>query len=163
MTTTKTKRLLDLTAADVMSREVLTIPHHMSLRAAAHRLAQAQVSGAPVLDDNGRCVGVLSTTDLVAWVDRSAKAVHQGGAESAFVCSDWQMIDLDEVPDDEVSRYMTTDVVATRPEARIAEMARWMVDAHIHRVIILDPEERPVGVVSSTDILAALATCASHE
>jgi predicted transcriptional regulator len=153
---TQKKSLLALTAADVMSRDLLTIPHHMSLRAAAHRLAQAHVSGAPVLDDEGRCIGVLSATDLMEWVDSGPKA------ETEPACVDWQMMDLARIPEEEVSRYMTTDVVATRPETGIGEMARWMVNAHIHRVIVVDPAEPPVGVVSSTDILAAVANCADE-
>jgi len=32
-----------------------------------------------------------------------------------------------------------------------------MIDAHIHRVIVVDEQQRPVGVVSSTDILSAVA------
>jgi CBS domain-containing protein len=32
-----------------------------------------------------------------------------------------------------------------------------MIDAHIHRVIVVDEEERPIGIVSNTDVLAALA------
>lgn len=73
------------------------------------------------------------------------------------------MIAVDLMPEDEVGRYMTTEVVTTRPEAPIGEIARWMADAHIHRVIIVDREGRPVGVVSSTDILAALAASAAKE
>ena len=146
-----------------MSRNVLVIPQHMSLKAAAHLLALAEVSGAPVIDELGRCVGVLSATDLVQWVDRGARAAQQVGTASACVCSDWQMLAMDLIPEDEVSRYMTTDVVATRPEALIGEMARWMADAHIHRVVIVDSEGRPVGVVSSMDILAAVADGATRE
>jgi CBS-domain-containing membrane protein len=33
-----------------------------------------------------------------------------------------------------------------------------MIDAHIHRVIVLDEERKPVGIVSSTDLMAALAS-----
>jgi predicted transcriptional regulator len=73
------------------------------------------------------------------------------------------MIAMDLIPEDEVGRYMTTDVVATRPEALIEEMARWMADAHIRRVVIVDSEGRPVGVASSTDILAAVADSAAKE
>jgi predicted transcriptional regulator len=45
--TTLDKPLLELTANDLMSRNVLVISQHMSLKAAAHLLAQAEVSGAP--------------------------------------------------------------------------------------------------------------------
>ena len=128
--------LLQLAAADLMSWDVLVIPQHMSLRAAAHRLAEAQVSGAPVVDEEGRCVGVLSAADLVHWMDRGKQASERCRASAPCVCCDWQMDGLEDVPEDEVSRYMTTNVVATGPETRVGELARWMRDAHIHRVVI---------------------------
>jgi CBS-domain-containing membrane protein len=131
---TTTKSILELTAEDVMSRDVITIAWNMSLRAAAHELAQANVSGAPVTDDHGRCIGVLSTTDLVRWLDR-----------------------LQGLPADAVHLYMTTGVVKAALDTPVTTLARWMVDAHIHRVVVTDERNRPVGVVSSTDILAAVA------
>ena len=156
MTTLETP-LLQLTAEDLMSRNVVVISQHMSLKAAAHLLAQAEVSGAPVVDEEGRCVGVLSAADLVHWVDDGRRAAKRRGAGSSCVCCDWQIDGLDDVPEDEVSRYMTTSVVATGPETRVGELARWMRDAHIHRVVIVDDRRRPVGVVSSMDVLAAVA------
>jgi CBS-domain-containing membrane protein len=156
MTTLETP-LLELTAEDLMSRDVLVISQHLSLKAAAHLLAQAQVSGAPVVDEEGRCVGVLSAADLVHWVDCGKQATKRRGAGASCVCCDWQIDGLDDVPEDEVSRYMTTDVVATGPETRVGELARWMCDGNIHRVVIVDDRRRPVGVVSSMDVLAAVA------
>ncbi len=50
----KAKPLLALRAEDVMSREMVTIPRRMSLRNAASLLRRAQVSGAPVVDEQGR-------------------------------------------------------------------------------------------------------------
>jgi CBS domain-containing protein len=52
---------------------------------------------------------------------------------------------------------MTPDPVTAQPTTSIGVLARMMIDAHIHRVIIVDVERRPVGVVSSTDLLATLA------
>src|SRR5262249_44142043 len=68
--TAVTKPLFSLTAADLMTAPLVTVSEEMSLRGAAHRLAQAAVTGAPVVNGNGRCVGVLSATDFVHWVDR---------------------------------------------------------------------------------------------
>jgi CBS-domain-containing membrane protein len=155
--TTATKSPLDLTAADVMSRDVLVIPRHMSLRAAAHLLSKARVSGAPVTDELGRCVGILSRTDLIRWMDRGEGTAPHFEAAAACICSDWQMLALDDVPEDEVRQYMTTDLVAGTPDARLGQLARWMINAHIHRVVILDRQQRPVGIVTSSDILAAVA------
>jgi CBS domain containing-hemolysin-like protein len=75
---------------------------------------------------------------------------------SGVLC-DWQQ-EIEGFPEGGVaSRYMTTDVVSVEPQMPLAELARMMIDAHIHRVFVLDEQRRPVGVISSTDILAALA------
>jgi CBS-domain-containing membrane protein len=157
---TTARRLLDLTAADLMSRDVVTIPRQMSLRAAAHTLARAHVSGAPVTDEDGRCVGVLSATDLVRWLDQGERSAKRSFQASRCFCSDWsdwEVVEFEALPADAVSRYMTTDLVTAKPGTRIGLLARWMLDAHVHRVIVTDESGRPVGVVSTTDVLAALA------
>jgi CBS domain-containing protein len=62
-----------------------------------------------------------------------------------------------DLPDDKVKDYMTRDPVVVSKRTSVAEVARIMVDAHIHRVIVVDADQRPIGIVSSTDILAAVA------
>jgi CBS domain-containing protein len=163
------KALMDLTAADLMTRNVVMVPKQMSLQAAAHMLAQRQISGAPVVDEHGRCVGVLSVTDLVKWLDKGERAARRRDSDPEFVCSDWQMIDVEAMPVDEVCRFMTTDLVTANPETPIGILAQRMLDAHIHRIIVTESEGRPVGIVSSTDVLAAVARseqqreeCPSH-
>jgi CBS-domain-containing membrane protein len=154
---TTIKPILERTAEDLMSRDVITIPSKMSLRAAAHLLAQSHVSGAPVIDETGRCVGVLSAVDLVNWVDRGELAAKRGPTSPRGFCCEWEVIELGALPADAVSCYMTTSLVTARPDALIGELARWMLDAHIHRIIIVDEVGKPIGIVSSTDILAAVA------
>lgn len=151
-----TKPFLALTAADLMTPEVVMIPKEMSLRAAAHMLAQNQITGAPVVDALGRCVGVISATDFMRWAEMDKPTTPEPRA--AFdCCSEWQVMDLEEIPTDEVARYMTHDPVTVAPVTPIGQLARRMLDAHIHRVVVVDRQNQPVGVVSSTDILAAVA------
>jgi len=155
------KPLLALTAGDLMTRAVVTIPQAMSLQSAARLLSQASISGAPVVDAAGRCVGVLSATDFVSWAQKPEGAAKGGRPEPApEVHSAWQVMDFEALPASEVSRYMTADPVTVAPSAPVGELARKMVDAHIHRVIVADEQGRPVGIVSSTDILAAVARTA---
>jgi CBS-domain-containing membrane protein len=56
--------------------------------------------------------------------------------------------------------YLTADPVRVSAETRIGELARRMVDAPIHRWIVAGADRRPAGIVSSTDVLAALARAA---
>ena len=57
---------------------------------------------------------------------------------------------------------MSTDPVTVAPSTPITDLTRKMIDAHIHRVIVVDEQDHPIGVVSSTDVLAAV-TYGQHE
>jgi CBS domain-containing membrane protein len=145
------KPFTELTAEDLMSRNVVAIRQEMSLAAAARVLSRAGVTGAPVVDADGVCVGVVSATDFL----RLAEGDRRGASSCA--CSDWQVFENHELPAEEVRRYMTHDPVTIRPGTTVGELARLMLDAHIHRLIVVDRTGHPVGVVSSTDVLAAVA------
>jgi CBS-domain-containing membrane protein len=136
------KSLLALTAADLMTRDVLAIPSGTSMKSAALQLAQAWVSGAPVVDSDGRCVGVLSTSDF-----------FRGAVQ--------ENLEID--PTDKVGEHATADPVTADAATPIRQLARMMLDADIHRVIVVDKENRPIGIVSSTDVLAAMAYASSDE
>jgi CBS-domain-containing membrane protein len=79
---TKTKPVIALTAADVMSRAVLTVPRQMPLRDAAGLLWRAGVSEAPVVDELGRCVGALSAIDCLRWAEQGTSGPSDGPAPS---------------------------------------------------------------------------------
>jgi CBS domain-containing protein len=156
------KNLALLTAGDVMSRDVSRIPQEMSLPAAARLLEQERISGAPVVDEQGHCVGVISAKDFLRWAERGEQAAAVRPTTEC-VCADWQVIVPEELPRDEVRWYMTTDLVTADPGTSLPELARRMLDAHIHRLVVVDGQRRPVGIVTSTDILAAVAYLARHE
>ena len=154
---TTTDSLLSLCAADIMSKQIVMIPREMSLQGAARLLARAGVSGAPVIDANGFCIGVLSATDFMHWVEKERKPGSTKHASSENVCSAWQIVENSAESDGCVAEFMTKDPVLVMPGPRIGELARMMMDAHIHRLIVIDPaSRRPIGIVSSIDILAAL-------
>src|SRR5947209_5632970 len=128
------KPLHTLTAEDLMSREVVTIPQGTSLRGAATLLKQAHVTGAPVVDERGRCIGVLSTSDFL----KLAGDHPERGAGESCVCCEWQVLELSAVPEDVVTQWMTPDPVTVRADMLLADLARCMLDVHIHRVIVID-------------------------
>ncbi len=157
---TTTKRaavecFLDLTASDLMSTPVRTIPQEMSLREAAQLLTRDRISGVPVVDASGGCVGVLSSSDFVTWAGEDGN-----GTLIRFVAPWGEMIDIDDFPNNELRRYMTAQPVTVAPTAPVGELAQKMVDAHIHRVLVVVDQDRPQGIVTSTDILAAVARAA---
>jgi len=156
MMTTQTP-LLAMTAADLMKRPVVCIPQEMSLRAAAHVLKREQISGAPVVDAAGACIGVLSATDFLRWAEHGVQGEAIHCQCHPDYRSEWQVIDVEVLPREEVRYHMSTDVVTVAGATPINEVARRMIDAHIHRLFVVDGARRPIGVVSTTDIVAAVA------
>lgn len=160
--------LNSLHADELMSVGVVMIPEEMSLQGAARLLSRAHVSGGPVVDANGKCIGMLSAVDFLHWAE------HGGASERhKCECSDtafesWQMFDKPEHSETLVGEVMCRNPVLASPKTMVGKLCRMMLDAHVHRVVIVDPDGKPVGIVSSTDILAVLAHAdavkeASHE
>jgi predicted transcriptional regulator len=57
---------------------------------------------------------------------------------------------------------MTPDPVMVASDVHLPKLAKKMVDARVHRVIVVDRRNRPVGIVSGMDILAAIARAATY-
>jgi CBS domain-containing protein len=151
--------LLALTAGDLMTAPVMTIPQETPLREAARLLHRSGVSGAPVMDAEGRCVGVLSSTDFVTWVEKGGEPGEQREA-TTFIAPWGEWVNIEESADNEIRHYMTAAPVTVTPRTPVGEVAQLMVDAHIHRVLVVTENDRPRGIVTSTDILAAVARAA---
>ncbi len=156
---TAAKPFLALTAADLMTTPVRTLPQTTTLREAACLLSGASISGAPVVNDQGHCVGVLSSSDFVTWAEMGGEAGEEG-TTIRFVAPWGEMISIEETPDHEIRHYMTAPPVTVSPRTAIGDLAQRMVDAHIHRVVVVVDHDGPRGIVSSTDILAAVARAA---
>jgi CBS domain-containing protein len=156
-----TNSLFDLTANDLMSREVVCLHQEMTMQEAARLLILDRISGAPVVDGAGKCVGVISTTDFFM-ANHSDRVINPGCGHSQCVITEWASIQTEDLPLESVREYMTADPVTVPPSTSIGKLAQRMIDAHIHRIIVVDAEQRPTGIVTSTDLLAALAYADSH-
>jgi CBS domain-containing protein len=112
---------------------------------AAATLAQAAVSGAPVVDGDGRCIGVVTATDFLRFAHCGTLAPNDG--------SEW---DDTAYEGDSVLHHMSAvqSVAADTPLVKAAEI---MCAQHIHRLVVLDDRAAPAGIVSTLDIMAALA------
>jgi CBS domain-containing protein len=149
------RRLFDLTAADLMRQPVVTVPREMSMQGAARRLIEEGVSGAPVVDAEGCCVGVVSTSDFLRLTERE-KYMNRCRTHDGYF-SAWEIIEPGDLPAESVSQFMTADPVVVAPTTPIRDLARMMIDTHIHRLLIVGEGSRPVGIVTCTDLLAAIA------
>jgi CBS domain-containing protein len=56
-----------------------------------------------------------------------------------------------------LSSYVTTNIVTVWPALPLPDLVRQIIDARADRVVVLDESDRPVGIVSATEILSAVA------
>jgi predicted transcriptional regulator len=97
----------------------------------------------------------LSSSDFVSWAG-------EDGEEITFIAPWGERIAVEDFPDQEISHYMTAQPVTVAPQCSIGELAKKMVEAHIHRVLVVVDHDLPCGIVSSTDILAAVMRAAQQ-
>jgi predicted transcriptional regulator len=88
---TANKSLMSLCAADIMSRNIVMIPREMSLQGAARMLSRASVTGAPIVDDKGRCIGVLSATDFMHSIESNRQPRHKQNGNVGAISHSWQI------------------------------------------------------------------------
>ena len=146
-----------LTAADIMTRDVVTVRPHTSLIHVAKLFAQKHISGAPVTDESGHLVGIVTEADLVRW--------HDGGTEKQA----WWLgmlgegfnlnpgfLDYVRSEQEKVRTVMHEDVVTVAPNTPLRDIARLIATKGVKRVPVLDGDKL-VGIVARSDLVTALA------
>jgi CBS domain-containing protein len=126
---------------DIMQTTVKTVTSDTPISEVVISLADAQVSGLPVVDARGRVIGVVSSTDVIA-----AQAETQGAQERQILLEQTSVREL-----------MTPKPLMIGATAELQEAARHMLYAEVRRLFV---EENGilVGVISHTDIVRAVAT-----
>ncbi|MFE0646993.1 CBS domain-containing protein [Streptomyces sp. NPDC059534] len=107
----------------LMTDDVVSAVPATSFKAMAKLLAERDISGVPVVDEDDHVVGVVSESDLLARDDRTAR-------------------DL-----------MTRPAITVHAEETVADAARLMVRRGVERLPVVDEEERLVGIVTRRDLL----------
>jgi len=145
---------------DVMSREVVTIDAKDSVHEALEVMAENKVAALPVIDRDGRCVGILSTSDMMDVTRDVDAGLNEMENTGQLFWGEFIGKLGDHVGHQNVMELMSESVVAITPDAPLSEAASRMVREHIHRLPVIDASEIVVGIVSTTDVLRAFAECA---
>jgi len=140
---TTRRRPRGATAADLMSPNPVSIHAGAPVHEAVAFLTDSGFSAAPVIDEAGRAIGVISRTDIV---------VHdRDRLESLTASSPEAPLDTALVRD-----LMTPTVFAVAPEVSATEAAQRMADCNVHRLFVVDRDGVLIGVLSALDLLRHL-------
>lgn len=162
----ETERLKQIRVSDVMNRHVICVSSTDVMCKAAELMTDSAVTGLPVVDGAGRCVGVLSSSDFTRREQaRDCEGHLPSGSVQEVLVQDEPggSYHIESVMEDLVANYMSTGVQTISPEATLLQAARCMCLAHVHRLIVVDEDNRPVGMLSTLDILAALMATMGEE
>lgn len=154
--------MTQLTAKDLMNADVLTVCADLSVRELASFLLDNQISGAPVANDDGNLVGVVSMTDIAAVASKEAGLITEGRNPDFYLRDlaetyseeDIRTFRIEE-PDRRVAEIMTPTVFSIAPHAGVSEVAKLMLEGHLHRVLVVE-NNRTVGIISTSDMLELL-------
>lgn len=155
--------LRSLTAADIMTREILPAYDSWDIITLAEFLIANGISGAPVIDEEGSLRGVVSVTDIARFTVEDDAAEERRYAHQFYtdriLFEDDELDEGIEVREDDgtrVENIMTPMVFSIDEDTELTEVCRAMVEHHIHRVFV-SKEGRITGLISALDILAALS------
>jgi len=126
---------------ELMQDDVISVNLDTLINDAVVTLTDAHISALPVVDDGGRMVGVVSSTDVLTSEAEANDAVER---EALFE----QMM---------VRDIMTRRPLTVSPDAEVREAAQQMLYADVHRLFVI-ADDKVVGVISTTDIVRAVAT-----
>jgi CBS domain-containing protein len=150
------------TAAELMTEQVVSIPETAPLREAVATLIDRAISGAPVVNEAGRAVGVISLSDIVIH-DRNTIAYAKPLPEyylrsdlSAQVGEDVGGFQVEAVDRTSVSDVMTPMVCAVRPDTPARQVIEEMLLLRVHRLFVIDNDGVLVGVIAASDFLRHL-------
>ena len=145
-----------------MTTDLVTLSPDNTIRDATIRLAVENISGAPVVDENYRMVGILSGNDILNLIvdyDRKKGNGLIDNMLSFYMDDNVEDPELkkmvDEISNTKVSDIMTRTVLSTSPDAKIIDLLRSMINMNISRVPVLEKGVL-IGIVSRADIIFSI-------
>src|SRR6266540_2849224 len=125
------------TVESLMTRSPVVVTEEDAIAGVAELLAGYEITGLPVVDDGDRLIGVISQTDLVRL------------RGSTLPWTGWHGL--------MVRDLMTKPARTISGSAQLDEAARRMTTDHVHRLVVVDRRQTPIGVISDSDIVREIA------
>ena len=148
----------NLSVREFMSTDIVTIPAKATVHEALEQFTANRVSALPVVDRDQKCVAIISATDLIEIVYEvdddfvHANTLSERG-RNQFVGRLSQL-----VGDEPVMSYASESVDTVKADCSIAKAASIMHNNQIHHLPVVDDKDRVIAMLSSMDVIAAVAT-----
>lgn len=155
--------MVRITAKDIMTKEVMEVRADWSLQRLAEFFVERSISGAPVTNENGKLIGVVSSTDIISndtlpENDPKSHGPHEyylRDLERRYAQVEISSFTIGEEPLTTVGDIMTAAIFKVSEDTPVQKVADIMIRNRIHRIFVTQ-DETIVGIISSADMLRVI-------
>lgn len=151
----------------VMTKDVLMLSPEDPVLEASAQMMKKKASGAPVVDEKGILVGIITEANILRSLKMTKKTIHliypsvsSIGVGVAFKekISEKEILEaFNEMEGIKVGDVMTKEVFSFSPDDQVRDAIKTMISKSINRLPIVDDELKPIGIVTRGDILRGIA------
>lgn len=142
-------------AHQIMTSDVHTVKPQTSIAEIARLMTEKRISGVPVVDDDGRLVGIVSETDLLHRAETGTERKRKWWI-ALFIDSDMRARDFVKAHGAKAEDVMGRYVISVSVNAKLSEVADILDANNLKRVPVLK-EGKLVGIITRGDLVRALA------
>ena len=146
------ERHMAVSCGDVMARDIVTVTSATELEQAWNLLRRHKVKALPVVDDSRRIIGIVTVADFLRQLDDTTAAGLATKLQGLLRRTPGVNAEKARV----VGQIMSTEVRTAREETPVAELVHQLSDRGLHHVPVVDEREELVGMVTQSDLIAAL-------
>jgi CBS domain-containing protein len=146
-------------AGEIMTKEVITVKADDDLEKVSRLLLEHRISGLPVIDDDGKVVGIISEGDLLIKEKEVEVPGHSVILGAVIYLNSLERFynELKRVFALTVKELMTTKVYTVKPEATTGEISNLLVEKGINRVPVVDNDNKLLGIVTRHDLIRSIS------
>ena len=146
------RKMGEITCADIMSRDLVTAEFGTELEEAWAQLRFHKIKVIPVVDRAQRVIGIISLVDFLKRANLKTYETFQDKLVKFIKRTSGATSDKPEV----VGQIMASPAITAREDMHIVELVPLLSEKGLHHVPIVNAEQRLVGMVTQTDLIAAL-------
>jgi len=145
-------------AKDIMTREVISVGPETPITEVAGLLLEHRINGAPVVDEEGKLLGIICQSDLIAQQKKLPLPSVFTLLDSFIPISSPGKFEKEMRKISAVNAFqaMTSEPVTVGPEASIEEIASLMVNKGFHTIPVVEGA-RLIGIIGKEDVLRTIA------
>lgn len=147
------------TVAEIMTTDVITVSPETSLQSAIQILAERDISGLPVIDNQGNLVGVISETDLTWQATGVDTPPYIMLLDSVIYLQNptKHNQEIHKALGQTVGEAMSNQPITVGQNQLVREAARIMHDKKVRRLPVIDEESNLVGMITQGDVIKMMA------